>query len=296
MAVNVALGMKVLRLLASDHRQHFGHHGFEQAALAHQLQTARGAAAGHDRDDFLADALGGDIGDFGRGPAHRDPGRGVDFEIEPGGETHRAQHAEMVLLEALAGVADRPDHAGAQIAHPTDQVEDPAALRVEVHPADGEVAPARVLLDRAEAHRRGTAPINVRRIGAEGGDLERVAVDHHEDHAEARADADRVVEQFLHDLGARVGGDVVIVGRDAEHAVAHAAAGEVGDEALLAQALDYRQSLVFLFDVHNPGRGATGGRASFAVPMRFNLAARAARGHGGSRGPFQTNDDGGPAV
>ncbi len=180
------------------------------------------------------------------------------------------------------GIADRADDAGAQIAHPAHQVDDPLAGRVEVHPADREVAPARVLLDRAEAHRRGTAAVDVGRVGAKSGDLERVAVDDHDDHAEARADRDRVVEQALHDLGTRVGRDVVVLGRDAEHAVAHASAGEVGDEAALAQAVDYRQCLIFLLDTH--GR-----------PMRFNLASRAARGHGCAAG-FQTNDDGGRAA
>ena len=171
-------------------RQHFGHHDFEQSALAHQLQPARGAAAGHDRHDFLADALGGDIGDLGRGAAHRGPRRGIDLEVEPGGKAHRAQHPQMVFFEALGGVADSADQAGAQIAHPAHQVDDPPACRIEVHAADSEIAPARVLLDRAEAHRRGAAPVDIGRVGAEGGDLEGVAVDDHEDHAEARADGD----------------------------------------------------------------------------------------------------------
>jgi hypothetical protein len=187
----------------------------------------------------------------------------------------------MVFLEALARVADRADHAGAQIAHPAHQVDNSSARRIEVHPADSEVAPARVLLDRAEAHCRGTPPVDIGRVGAEGGDFESVAVDHHDDHAEARADGDRVVEQFLHDLGARVGGDIVILRRDAERAVANAAAGEVGDEAVLAQVIDYRQRLLFLV-AHGPFD-------------EFNLAPPAARGHG-CEAVSQMNDEGGRAA
>ena len=187
----------------------------------------------------------------------------------------------MILLEAVVRVSDRADNSGAQIAHPADQIDQAVGDRIVKHPADSEVAADRVFLDRAEAHRRGTASVDVFRVGAKGRDFESVAVDHHDDHAELRADGDRVVEQFLHDLGTRVGGDIVILRLDAEHAVAHTSAGEVGDEAVLAQVIDYRQRLLFLV-AHGPFD-------------EFNLAPPAARGHG-CEAVSQMNDDGGRAA
>ena len=97
-----------------------------------------------------------------------------------------------------------------------------------------------------------------------------------------------VVEQFLHDFRARVGRDVVILRRDAEHAVAHASAGEVGDKPTLAQAADYRQCLIFLFDTHGPAFVSTAFigirprayRGLMPCPMAFNLTSREVRGHG----------------
>ena len=61
-------------------------------------------------------------------------------------------------------------------------------------------------------------------------------VDMHE--AEAAADDVRAPEQRLHLLGRRIGGDVEVLRRQAEHEIAHRAADDERPEARLVQLLD----------------------------------------------------------
>ena len=238
--------MVVHRLLASDHRKHFGQHLFHQAGLDHDVHAARGATFSHQAHDFLADALGGNLRHHRRGQPHRLMRLGLDGEIQARGETRGAHHAQMILGEAIVGIPDRADDPGAQIAHPADGVDQAILEGIVVHAADGEVAALRVLLDGAEADRRRTAAIDIRSVGAEGGDLERFALDDHHDDAELRAHRDGVVEQALHDLGTRIGRDVVILDGDSEQAIAHTSAVEERDEAVVAQAAQDREGLFFL--------------------------------------------------
>ncbi len=93
-------------------------------------------------------------------------------------------------------------------------------------------------------------PIDIRRVGAEGRDFDRLGmiVGHDPDHAEFRTDCDCVVEHFLHDLGPRVGGDVVIFGLHAEHAISHASASEVRAKSRVRQAMRDFQRLFFPVD------------------------------------------------
>ena len=58
------------------------------------------------------------------------------------GEPRRAQHAQRVLLEALARVADRTDHARLDVGLAAEQVDDLLALHGDG--VDGEVAPREV--------------------------------------------------------------------------------------------------------------------------------------------------------
>ena len=90
----------------------------------------RRAAFGEDLDDLVADALGGDVGQRGRGGHDGGVRVGVDREAEAGREAHRTQHAEPVLRDARAWVADGPDDAGTQVGAPADEVEHLAARRV----------------------------------------------------------------------------------------------------------------------------------------------------------------------
>ena len=59
----------------------------------------------------------------------------------------------MVLGEAIVRIPDCANYSGAQVAHAADQVDEPVFDRIVKHAADGEVAPLRILFDRAEADR-----------------------------------------------------------------------------------------------------------------------------------------------
>ena len=134
-----------------------------------------------------------------------------------------------------------------EIAHPADQIDQAVGDRIVKHAADREVAADSVFLDRAETHRRGPASVGVFGVGAKCRDFERLVVDQHNaDHAELRADRHRAVEHFLHDLGTRVGGDVVILGLDAKDSIAHTSAGENGAKAGIDQTANDVQRLFVL--------------------------------------------------
>ena len=244
MRVHVALGMEIFGLLASAHTDDLGQEDLHQAAIHQQVHRARGAALGHHHHDFLADTLGRDIDNRRRCAFHRGPSGGIDREVQTRGEAGSAQDAQMVLLEAVVRISDRADDSGAQIAHPADQIDQSVGDRIVEHPVDREVAADRIFFDRAEAYRRRTASVSVFGIGAEGRDFERlVMVQDNADHAELRADRDRAIEQFLHDFGTRVGGDVVVLGLDAEDSIAHTSAGENGAKAGIDQAMNDLQRL-----------------------------------------------------
>ena len=244
MRVNVALGMEIFRLLASAHADDLGQQDLHQAAVHHQVHRACGGALGHHHHDFFADSLGRDIDNRRRCAFHRSPGRGIDREVHTRSEAGSAQDAQMVLLEAVVRISDRADNSGAQIAHPADQIDQSVGDRIVKHPVDSEVAANRVFLDRAKAHRRRPASVGIFGVSAEGRDFDRlVVVEHYADHAELRPDRDRAVEHFLHDFGARVGGDVVILGLDAEDSIAHTSAGENGAKAGIDQTMNDLQRL-----------------------------------------------------
>ncbi len=82
-------------------------------------------------------------------------------------------------------------------------------------------------------------------VGAEGGDLDHLvlapaAVDHVHD-AKAPADDEGAPEQTLDLLGRGAGGDVEVLGPQAQQQVAHAAADEVGLEAGLLERVHHVQ-------------------------------------------------------
>ena len=138
----------------------------------------------------------------------------------------------MVLLETVVRISDRADNSGAQIAHPADQIDQLVGDRIVKHSVDSEVAAIRIFLDCAKAYRRRTASVGVFGVSAKGRDFDRLAVgEHYADHAELLSDRDGAVEHSKHNFGARVGGDVVILGLDAEDSIAHTSAGENGAKA-----------------------------------------------------------------
>ena len=250
MRVDVALGMEILGLIASAHADDLGQQNLHQPAVHHQVHRARGGALGHHHHDFFADSLSRDITNRRCGAFHRSPGRGIDREVHARGEAGSAQDAQMVLLETVVRISDRADNSGAQIAHPADQIDQLVGDRIVKHSVDSEVAANRIFLDCAKAYRRRTASVGVFGVSAKGRDFDRLAVgEHYADHAELLSDRDGAVEHSKHNFGARVGGDVVILGLDAEDSIAHTSAGENGAKAGIDQTANDIQRL-FLSVAH----------------------------------------------
>ena len=120
----------------------------EEAEIEEQLEAAARASLGEDAGELVADALGADLGDLGGVAADGGGGGGVDLEVEARGEADGAQHAQLVLGEAQAGVADGADDAGGEVFAAMDEVERGGGgvaggfegEGVEEHAVDGEVA------------------------------------------------------------------------------------------------------------------------------------------------------------
>ena len=138
-------------------------------------------------------------------------------------------------------------------AMPADVVDDLLALEVVEQPVDREVAPARVLLGRAEdvvaadqqvaalglgAVAAAFLVLHLARVGAERGRLDDLRAEEDVREAEAAADDAAVPEQAPDVVGRRAGGDVEVLGLAAEQQVADAAADQVGGVIVAAQALD----------------------------------------------------------
>ncbi len=153
-----------------------------------QLEAAFGRSFAEDQSNLLADALPRDAVDLGRCPPDDAPRAGVDREVEARGDADRAQHAELVFLEAGRGVSDRAYDAARQVVAAADVVDDPIFDGIEEHTVDREIAPGRVLARVAEGHRDRMARIEVDAVAAKRRDLDAVLPRRNQDDAELRAD------------------------------------------------------------------------------------------------------------
>lgn len=233
---HVALGVIIRRLLGAFHLDCFGHYLLEKPGGIQQAHCLGARRVREHLLQFRAYALGADLLDERCEFLDGAERPGLDFEAEPRRETHRAHKPQMVLQEARARLADGADGFRLDVRAPANEVQRLVRDRVVEKAVDGEVAPLGVLLRRRERDRRRMAAVDVRVVGAECGDLDLVAVLHDDDDSELRADLDGAREERRDLLRPRAGGHVVVVGRAAHNHVAHAAAGEVGREALLLQA------------------------------------------------------------
>src|ERR1700722_18269537 len=232
MAIDVAFRMEICRLRTRRKREEFGHHHCSQPALDEQIDPLCSAALGHDHYHLFAHSFGGSLSYSRRAALYRGPGRVLDREAEPCGEAYRAQQPQMIFFEARIDFANRSDNAGAEIAHTAHQVDNASSRGVEVHATDRKIPSLYVFLDRSEAHGGGTTSIEIFGIGAKGGDLKMMVIaENHNDHAEARAYRNGVVEKRLHGLGQGVGRDIVVLWGDPEDLVAHASAREISSKA-----------------------------------------------------------------
>ena len=211
----------------------------------------------------------------------RDRRRGlrIDRDAELRGEPHRAQHPHRILAQARHRRADQLQLARADVGHAADVIPDLLLGRIEVQRVDREVAPRRVLRLRAVDVVRQQAAVLVGRVvaglrRAERRDFDRfgAGMDVHE--PEAAADDEGAAEQRLHLLGPRVGGDVEVLGLDAEQEVAHRAAD---DERLEAGLLQLPRDVARAARQLMPAdRVVARGRRSRGSPLRFRRGRRRA--------------------
>ena len=135
--------------------------------------------------------------------------------------------------------------------HAIGVVEDALADRIVIQRVDGEVATLGVVFQGAVDVVAQNAPALVARrliavfvvlvyrvIGAEGRDFDDFAAEMDMHQLEATADDPRVAELGADLFGRGAGGDVEILGRDAQQHVAHAAADQIGLVAGGLQAFD----------------------------------------------------------
>jgi len=258
---DIALGVELGRLGDAAQADDLGEDFGEEAEVEEQLEAAAGTALGEDSGELVADALGADEGDLGGVAANGGGGGGVDLEVEARGEADGAQHSQLVFGEAQVGVADGADDAGGEVFAAVNEVERGGGgvsrcERVEEHSVDGEVAAEDVFAGiGGVTHGIRPSAVGVSAVRAEGGDLDHpseprplaggpgfcgdllfVEVLADEDDAEVGADGEGLGEEGDDLLGGGGGGDVEVLGREAEQQVADAAAGEEGLVAGVAQA------------------------------------------------------------
>ena len=169
---NVALGVKLGRLLDSLHRRNFRQHLAQQAALVEQFERAPGASLGEHLGQFFAYALARDLMDLRSSRRDRTERCFVDFVVESRRESHRPQHAQFVFGKALLRIANGANDSGLEIVAAVDIIEDFVRQRIEQQAIDREIAAQHVFARIfAEADFVGMTAIGVAKIGAEGSDL-----------------------------------------------------------------------------------------------------------------------------
>ncbi len=82
--------MVLRRLLHAFHRRDFGEHHRQQACFVEELEAAPRRAFGQQLGEFIAQALGGNLSDFGSVPLDRRKRGWLDGETETRGKAHRA--------------------------------------------------------------------------------------------------------------------------------------------------------------------------------------------------------------
>ncbi len=165
----------------------------------------------------------------------------MDRDVEFRGEPHGPQHPHRILAQAGHRRADHFQLARADVGHAADVIPHFLLGRVEVQRVDREVAPRRVLHLRAIHVVRQQPAVFVGCVvaglrGAKRRDFDGfgAGMDVHE--PKTASDDEGTAEERLHLLGPGVGGDVEILGLDAEQEIAHCAADDEGLEPGLVQA------------------------------------------------------------
>jgi len=238
MRVDGAFRVVIGGLGAGEGGGKFGEDGFEEAAVAEEVEAAEGVGGGKEFLEFVADAFGTDALDGGGQAPDGGEGVGVDGEIELGGEADGAEEAQVVFGKAFGGVADGADEASLEVGLAADPVVELAGEGVKEEAVNGKVTADGVGLGVGEGDGFGAAAVAVVGFGAVSGDLELVVLFDDDDDAELAADGDGVGKEFFDGGGAGGGGDVVVGGDAAEELVADAATDPVGGVAGGVEAMD----------------------------------------------------------
>ena len=120
---DVALRMKVRRLLAALERRDLGQDFGHEPARVEQVEAAHSMRRGKDLHELIADAFGADFADGRCARTNRIPGRGFNFESERGSKAYTAQQAKFVFCKAIGGISNGAQGARLQILAPPHKVE-----------------------------------------------------------------------------------------------------------------------------------------------------------------------------
>src|SRR5947209_5106791 len=108
---------------------------------------------------------------------HSAEGGGFDGVSEARREAHGAEHAQLVFGETTLSITDGADNLFLQVFAPAYKIENIAALGIEQHAVDGEVAAGHIFpWVVAEAHFVGMAAVGVADVAAKRRDLHRAAL------------------------------------------------------------------------------------------------------------------------
>jgi hypothetical protein len=219
-----------------------------QAFLAQLLQAGQRMAAHQQLQHFVEHARGRHVVDQRRHHADRRAAGRLDGELELGREAHHAQHAHRVFAVARFGFADDAQLLGADVGDAAVVVQHRLAGRIVVHGVDGEVAAGGVFVLLAEGVVAQHAAMFILGRGfgrgaTEGGDFDQFLTEHDMHDLEAAADDEGAAEQLLDLFRRGVGGDVEVLGLDAQQQVAHRAADDEGLVAGILQGLRHAHGI-----------------------------------------------------
>ncbi len=198
----------------------------EHVRVGHEPQPDGRTLGGEQPLHLDGDALARQVAHVvGRRADRGERGR-LDREVERRREPDGADHAQRVLVEALGGIADRPQRPGGEIdlaAVRVDETRRLAGLGAPGHRVDREVAPGKVQLDRiAELDPMRPAEVGVVVVGPKGRDRDVIEL-----RTRAHGDGTELVlverawEQLERPFRQRRGREVPIEGGPTQQRVAH---------------------------------------------------------------------------
>ncbi len=239
----------------------------EETGLAEEVAALRPFSREQDFEHLLVEARRRGPDDGVGGGDQRLAGLFCHREAELGGKPHRPQHPHRVFLETDLRIADGADDAGVEVGEAAGVVDDREIGDIVGKRVDGEVAAQGVLFGGAVdvvpqdhaivilQHARVPLPVLhlarlyrlgfrlIRRLGTEGRHLDELILEVNVCEAEAPPDKTAVAEQPLHLVGGGVGHDVKILRLSSEQEVAHTAADEIRDKAVVLQPVENAQGV-----------------------------------------------------